>query len=776
MKSIEHIIRSRSVHFICLLLITISFLSCNAKGWGEGYSTYGFYYFPDETISALAAKGKDLSPLENFILANAYKKNNNLKKAVIHYANSAFMYHRNLSMKAFPSPVYSFMTGMHIKSDYYYAAAYEIGRIFFEYSEYRYAAKFAEMIPSSDISLYREAVILESRSYEQMKQYDKAISILKESLRNFKQTQLTPVIHIRIASVLEKKKEYSAALEEFATSLRISSDGWQGATAAKESYLIIKSGKAIPDDRIVALAAKGLVSSNEFDKALEMLGFAKSNSFEMDDTRVAAYCGQRKVSMADKIIKGYTGINDKFRLMITKADTLWENGRRSEAVPVIKDCARISGKDCRRQLRRLCFYLYENNSGEMAAYCTMYANLFPEDEQAGKMLWFAAKPYIERKDFSSAEKYLERLVKEHPVSDYSGNARFWMYKILTAENRKDEAEKIFRSMPVYSPGSAYTWILMKRKRNEYTVKSLESMFESGIGAKDVGKTLFAHAMMYVINGDNAERNSRLKKITSAGMNQWKVFSDESDNLNLTSEYKDVLPEIEKYYAAGDNDGIQRMLNIMVSSQINGDVVSDIEKDKARIQTVFGYKYRNYFQQISGTADLLELMKLQENIFLMKDADVSKILPTGFRDLVGRYGREFSISEPLMFAVIKNESAFNTRAVSGVGALGLMQLMPPTAKDIARNLKLKSYDMKRPADAIRFGAYYLAWLDRFFKGDIREMVAGYNAGPGNVQQWKKKYAEKDEDLFTERVPFDETRSYMLRIDKYFFQYSLILKRK
>ncbi|HNX60572.1 MAG TPA: lytic transglycosylase domain-containing protein, partial [Spirochaetota bacterium] len=156
--------------------------------------------------------------------------------------------------------------------------------------------------------------------------------------------------------------------------------------------------------------------------------------------------------------------------------------------------------------------------------------------------------------------------------------------------------------------------------------------------------------------------------------------------------------------------------------------------------------------------------------------VSKLLRTGFRDLVSRYGREFSISESLMFAVIKNESAFNTRAVSGVGALGLMQLMPPTAKDIAKNLKLKTYDMKRPADAIRFGAYYLAWLDRFFKGDIREMVAGYNAGPGNVQQWKKKYAESDADLFTERVPFDETRSYMLRIDKYFLQYSLILKRK
>jgi soluble lytic murein transglycosylase len=668
------------------------------------------------------------------------------------------------------------MNGMHIKSDYYYDAAYEIGRIFFDYSEYEYAVKFAAMVPSKDISLYREAIILEARSYEQMKQYDAALDLLRTALPKFTQMQLTPVIHIRIASILAKKKDYSAALDEFAVSLKISSEGWQGATAGKESYLIIKAKKAVPTDAIIGLAAKGLVSAKEYDKALELLNLSQSTTIDIDSIRVAVYCGQRKTALADKIIMKYqekTG--DRYHLNMIKADMLWENGRRSESVSVIRGLIKVSPQECRKQFRRICFYMYENNSADASVYCSLYENVFPNDPQSGKMLWYAAKPYIEKRNFSTARKYLLRVIEKHPASDYAGNARFWMYKILISENNRAEAEKLFQSMPVYSPGSAYTWILMNRKKNEYDEKALLSMFDSGISSRDYVKTLFAHAMLYFKNGNNGDRNDRLSDITSSGLNQWDRFNKESSQLKLASEYKDILPVIEKYYAAGDSDNIQRVLNIMISSDDADSNISEISKDKTRIESFFGYKYRNYYQQISGTSDLLELMNLQENIFLMSDETVSRILPAGFRDLVRNSGKEFSISEPLMFAVIKNESAFNTRAVSSAGALGLMQLMPPTAKDIAKNLKLKVYDMKRPSDAIRFGGYYLAWLNRFFRGNLREMVAGYNAGPGNVQQWKQKYKEDDTDLFAERVPFDETRSYMLRIDKYYLQYNLILKR-
>jgi soluble lytic murein transglycosylase len=66
----------------------------------------------------------------------------------------------------------------------------------------------------------------------------------------------------------------------------------------------------------------------------------------------------------------------------------------------------------------------------------------------------------------------------------------------------------------------------------------------------------------------------------------------------------------------------------------------------------------------------------------------------------------------------------------------MQLMPVTAKDISKNTKIREYDMKSPADAVRFGTFYLGWLSKYFKGNFSDMVAGYNAGAGNVNKWRK----------------------------------------
>ena len=105
----------------------------------------------------------------------------------------------------------------------------------------------------------------------------------------------------------------------------------------------------------------------------------------------------------------------------------------------------------------------------------------------------------------------------------------------------------------------------------------------------------------------------------------------------------------------------------------------------------------------------------------------------------------------------------------------MQLMPPTAKDISRTLKIADYDMKNPVDSIYFGTYYISWLNRFFKGNFRDVVAGYNAGAGNVIKWKKDYDHTDTDIYTEQIPFDETRAYVLCAEKYLIKYTLLLKK-
>lgn len=118
---------------------------------------------------------------------------------------------------------------------------------------------------------------------------------------------------------------------------------------------------------------------------------------------------------------------------------------------------------------------------------------------------------------------------------------------------------------------------------------------------------------------------------------------------------------------------------------------------------------------------------------------------------------------LVAALIRHESLFLPNAVSPVGAVGLMQLMPSTAKDIARKRHIPEpsrSDLFDPETNIRFGIFYLAERIQEFKGDYFPAVCSYNAGPGAVKKWwGRKPSEQPRDEFIEMIPFAATRGYI-----------------
>jgi len=99
----------------------------------------------------------------------------------------------------------------------------------------------------------------------------------------------------------------------------------------------------------------------------------------------------------------------------------------------------------------------------------------------------------------------------------------------------------------------------------------------------------------------------------------------------------------------------------------------------------------------------------------------------------------SLASPLVDAVIMQESGGKSKAVSSKGAKGLMQLMPETAKEVAKELGLEDYDLNDPDTNRMMGEYYLSKMMKIFK-DEKLALAAYNAGPGKVQMWVKKYGK------------------------------------
>jgi len=129
-------------------------------------------------------------------------------------------------------------------------------------------------------------------------------------------------------------------------------------------------------------------------------------------------------------------------------------------------------------------------------------------------------------------------------------------------------------------------------------------------------------------------------------------------------------------------------------------------------------------------------------------------PTRYNDIIAAAAEKHNIAPSLIHAIIYAESGYDKNAVSRVGAVGLMQLMPATAVFAAELLDLQFDEsmLKDPEYNIKLGVFYLSRLLRRF--DLHNAVAAYNAGEGNVARW---IAEGREE-----IPFRETRNYVRRV--------------
>ncbi len=140
--------------------------------------------------------------------------------------------------------------------------------------------------------------------------------------------------------------------------------------------------------------------------------------------------------------------------------------------------------------------------------------------------------------------------------------------------------------------------------------------------------------------------------------------------------------------------------------------------------------------------------------------------------------DWKLEKSLVYAFVRQESCFNVRAQSNVGAVGLMQLMPATAKALAKSLRCEynPKKLKNPEYNLALGQYYLKTLlnSPLIQGNLIKLAVAYNAGPGNLHKWEKKMKyQNDPLLFLETIPSRETRSFVERILINYWVYSSLM---
>lgn len=153
----------------------------------------------------------------------------------------------------------------------------------------------------------------------------------------------------------------------------------------------------------------------------------------------------------------------------------------------------------------------------------------------------------------------------------------------------------------------------------------------------------------------------------------------------------------------------------------------------------------------------------------------KFFPYKYQEYVDMYSKQYNLDPLFVLAVIKTESKFDDNAQSHKNAVGLMQITVETGEWAANKMGYSTFSKDNLYDEeynIKMGCWYLRWLGDMFNNDRDLMIAAYNAGPTNVQNWlkDKEYSSNGKEI--EYIPFGETKKYVDKVNTYYNVYEYL----
>jgi soluble lytic murein transglycosylase len=188
-----------------------------------------------------------------------------------------------------------------------------------------------------------------------------------------------------------------------------------------------------------------------------------------------------------------------------------------------------------------------------------------------------------------------------------------------------------------------------------------------------------------------------------------------------------------------------------------------------------------YSQLAGAARLYRVGQAAASWSLLLEPPTNQtrwlwdcVYPRPYANSVTGAEAEFKLPEHLIYSVMRQESTFLPSVVSSANAVGLMQMIEPTAHRVTKALQIE-YDvslLEVPRHNIRFGAYYLRrLLDNFGQNPVLALAA-YNAGPNAVSRWLESGEQLDLDVFVARIPYRETRGYVERVVENLARYAYL----
>jgi soluble lytic murein transglycosylase len=332
--------------------------------------------------------------------------------------------------------------------------------------------------------------------------------------------------------------------------------------------------------------------------------------------------------------------------------------------------------------------------------------------------------YLEKEDYAKAYKFITDFKLDEKIAQFDTKLKYWYSLTLLKSGKRDESMPLFKQIITEDPLSFYAIMASKN------IGSEKEEFN------------FYHEMM---------------KGQSFGILQ--------DEHTKSPDTANVIRRLKAWTKIDSNPFIEIELRNFKKSFITkkSDLTSYV-----KISTYILNQEQNYLTTFKVIYSALskKQIKLDEEI-------LKSLFPSPYFDSVKR---NVQGTDPLIvMSLIRQESGFNPRAQSPVGALGLMQLMPSTASRLDR--KVNNNLLRSPDRNIKIGAQYLKYLLNKYDNNLVFTLSAYNAGESRINKWREMFFKNNSILHTiESIPFKETRMYVQLIMRNIFFYKLLTTPK
>ncbi len=405
-----------------------------------------------------------------------------------------------------------------------------------------------------------------------------------------------------------------------------------------------------------------------------------------------------------------------------------------------------------------------------------------ENQRARALYWKGLIEYRLGKLADAAATY-EHLIKTSPNLRYADDAYLQLSKIYAAQDDAEKAERALRKLEGLPEGDVKEGLLWDEafgayRNGEYTRAT--KLLDRIAGLRSIGTEAQPQALYWkariaeklsrkTLGGSSASlyrkviasypfsfyallAKSRLgKSLSKPSLTRLKESPPSGSDVSEAIQAVDELNKDEAHESARD-----------LLDYISG-YNPDFEKSHRPLMAERWMEAGDFNRSLTLASEHFEASALSINLN-SKDPMTRALYPLAYPEDVKSAAETNRLPSGLIAGIMREESLFLEDVRSHAGAIGLMQLMPGTARLVARQtgFSLVQGDLTTPHINIRLGSHYLKSMLDLFGEEAALAVMAYNAGPGNVSRWLRSYGNLPLDEFIENIPLSETRGYVKRV--------------